>query len=109
MYQVHCAFPGTFITDSFLAEQASKPEITKIMEGSNMSDDIIRKKTPSSSTISKEIIYGLDKGYFAITSDWENRIDLEQHAWAQPSGQRYPRPPLGICCISRLAFCTPRF
>ena len=84
MYQVHSAFPGTFITDSFLAEQASKPEITKIMEGSNISDEEIEAKTPSASTIAKKILGGLDKGYYSITSDWESALILNNMRGPSP-------------------------
>ncbi|CZT09431.1 related to 3-ketosphinganine reductase [Rhynchosporium agropyri] len=84
MYQVHSAFPGTFITDSFLAEQASKPEITKIMEGSNVSDEKIRSTTQSASTIAAKILHGLDKGYFSITSDWESALILNNMRGPSP-------------------------
>ncbi|CZT46908.1 uncharacterized protein RSE6_07417 [Rhynchosporium secalis] len=84
MYQVHNAFPGTFITDSFLAEQASKPEITKIMEGSNVSDEKIRSTTQSASTIAAKILHGLDKGYFSITSDWESALILNNMRGPSP-------------------------
>ncbi|KAH9205370.1 putative oxidoreductase,short chain dehydrogenase [Leptodontidium sp. 2 PMI_412] len=84
MYQVHSAFPGTFITESFLAEQASKPEITKIMEGSNISDEEIQAKTQSASTIAKKILGGLDKGYFSITSDWETALILNNMRGPSP-------------------------
>ena len=84
MYQVHSAFPGTFITDSFLAEQASKPEITKIMEGSNISDEEIEAKTPSASTIAQKILGGLDKGYYSITSDWESALILNNMRGPSP-------------------------
>ncbi|CZR66725.1 related to 3-ketosphinganine reductase [Phialocephala subalpina] len=84
MYQVHSAFPGTFITDSFLAEQASKPEITKIMEGSNISDEEIQNKTPSALSIAKKILGGLDKGYFSITSDWESALILNNMRGPSP-------------------------
>ena len=84
MYQVHSAFPGTFITDSFLAEQASKPEITKIMEGSNISDEEIQDKTQSASSIAKKILSGADKGYFSITSDWESALILNNMRGPSP-------------------------
>ena len=84
MYQVHSAFPGTFITDSFLAEQASKPELTKIMEGSNISDADIQEKTPSALAIAKKILGGLDKGHFSITSDWESALILNNMRGPSP-------------------------
>ena len=84
MYQVHSAFPGNFITDSFLAEQASKPEITKIMEGSNISDKRIQDKIPSALAIAKKILGGLDKGYFSITSDWESALILNNMRGPSP-------------------------
>ena len=84
MYQVHSAFPGTFITDSFLGEQASKPEITKIMEGSNMSNEKIQEKTPLALVIAKRILGGLDKGYFSITSDWETALILNNMRGPSP-------------------------
>jgi len=84
MYQVHSAFPGTFITDSFLAEQASKPELTKIMEGSNFSDAEIQAKTSSAATIAGKILKGLDKGYFSITSDAETALLLNNMRGPSP-------------------------
>ena len=84
IYQVHSAFPGTFITDSFLAEQASKPEITKIMEGSNISDKRIQDETPSALAIAKKILAGLDKGYFSITTDWESALILNNMRGPSP-------------------------
>ena len=96
MYQVHCAFPGTFITDSFLAEQASKPELTKIIEGSNFSDEEIQRKTQSAAAISAKILNGLDKGHFLITSDWESALIL--------NNMRGPSPRDNIILDLLLAF-----
>lgn len=84
MYQVHAAYPGTFITESFLAEQATKPELTKVMEGSDFSDNEIIAKTPASSTIAKKILLGLDKGHFSITSDWESALILNNMRGPSP-------------------------
>jgi 3-dehydrosphinganine reductase len=84
MYQVHAAYPGTFITESFLAEQATKPELTKVMEGSNFSDDEIIAKTQTSSTVAKKILLGLDKGHFSITSDWESALILNNMRGPSP-------------------------
>jgi len=70
-YAVYCAFPGTFISASFLAEQASKPELTKIMEGSDIEIEKIRQKTDSAAMISWRIIHGLERGHFFVTTDWE--------------------------------------
>ncbi|KAL3421158.1 short chain dehydrogenase reductase family [Phlyctema vagabunda] len=95
-YQVHSAFPGAFITDSFLAEQASKPEITKIMEGSNISDENLQETVPSALTIAKKILVGLDKGYFSITSDWESALIL--------NNMRGPSPPDNLLLDIFLAF-----
>jgi 3-dehydrosphinganine reductase len=84
MYQVHSAFPGTFITDSFLAEQASKLELTKIMEGSNFPIEEIQAKTPSASDEAKKIIVGLDNGNYMITSDLEGRLILNNMCGPSP-------------------------
>lgn len=78
-------FTVRFITDSFLAEQASKPEITKIMEGSNISNEEIQDKIPSALSIAQKILNGLEKGYFSITSDWETALILNNNAWAESS------------------------
>jgi 3-dehydrosphinganine reductase len=84
MYRVHSAFPGTFITDSFLAEQASKPQLTKIMEGSNFPIEEIKSKTPSASDEAKKILVGLDKGNYMITSDFEGRLILNNMRGPSP-------------------------
>lgn len=84
MYQVHCAFPGTFITESFLAEQANKPELTKIMEGSNFDEQKILEKTPSATTIVQKILRSLEKGHYFITSDWESALILNNMRGPSP-------------------------
>ena len=84
MYQVHAAYPGTFITDSFLAEQATKPELTKMMEGSNFSNSEIIAKTQTSLTIAKKILLGLDRDHFSITSDWESALILNNMRGPSP-------------------------
>ena len=83
-YQVHSAFPGPFITDSFLAEQASKPELTKIMEGSNYPDEEVLKKTPSAEQMAGIILRGLDKGDINITTDLDGRIVLNNMRGVSP-------------------------
>jgi 3-dehydrosphinganine reductase len=83
-YQVHCAYPGTFISESFLAEQETKPELTKMLEGSNMPEDKLIAKTVSALSIAKKILKGLQGGDFFITTDLEGSLLLNNMRGPSP-------------------------
>ncbi len=84
VYQVHCAYPGTFISESFLAEQETKPELTKMLEGSNMPEDELIAKTESAESVAKKILKGMQGGDFFITTDLEGSLLLNNMRGPSP-------------------------
>ena len=89
VYQVHCAYPGTFISESFLGEQATKPELTKIMEGSNMPEDKLIEKTESALSVAKKILRGVQRGAFSITMDYEGAMLLNNMRGPSPGDHAF--------------------
>ena len=83
-YQVHCAYPGTFISESFVAEQDGKPELTKIMEGSNMPEAELLAKTESAESVAKKTLKGVERGDFFITADMEGSLLLNNMRGPSP-------------------------
>jgi 3-dehydrosphinganine reductase len=83
-YQVHCAYPGTFISESFLAEAAGKPELTKMLEGSNIPEDQLIAKTESAQSVAKKILKRLHGGDFFITVDLEGALLLNNMRGPSP-------------------------
>lgn len=73
-YSVHCAFPGSFLSDSFIAEQQAKPELTKHIEKTAWALEEVERRIPSADTIAERIIAGVAKGDFAICSDFETEV-----------------------------------
>jgi 3-dehydrosphinganine reductase len=84
VYQVHCAYPGTFVSESFLAEAATKPELTKIMEGSNMSMEQLIAKTESAQSVARKVLKGVQGGDFFITTDLEGSLLLNNMRGPSP-------------------------
>lgn len=84
VYQVHCAYPGTFVSESFLAEAATKPELTKIMEGSAMPLEKLIEKTESAQSVAKKILKGIQGGDFFITTDLEGSLLLNNMRGPSP-------------------------
>lgn len=70
-YQVHCSFPGTFISEGFMEEQGHKPQLLKQLEGTNMTQEELLRTQKSSCDVAKQVIKGLEKGQSdsRITSD----------------------------------------
>jgi 3-dehydrosphinganine reductase len=68
-YQVHCCFPGTFISEGFIEEQTIKPELTRQLEGVDAPIEELEKKELSSLDVAKKIVAGLEKGDYFITVD----------------------------------------
>ncbi|KAE9370399.1 NAD(P)-binding protein [Stipitochalara longipes BDJ] len=83
-YQVHCAYPGCFISESFLAEAANKPELTKMIEGSNMPEDQLVSKTESAQSVARKILKGLQRGNFFVTVDLEGALLLNNMRGPSP-------------------------
>ncbi|KAG4269893.1 short chain dehydrogenase [Fusarium proliferatum] len=85
MYRVHIAFPGAFITDSFMQEQATKPELLKHMEGSNYSDtEELLKNIQSAEDIASKIFRGIKKGRYIITTDLTTDLTLNNMRGPSP-------------------------
>lgn len=84
VYQVHCAFPGTFISEAFLEEQALKPELTKIMEGSNVTEEKLKETTESAGSVARKILRGLDRGEYFVTTDLEGALLLNNMRGPSP-------------------------
>lgn len=68
-YNIHCAFPSTFISDAFFEEQNGKPHLTKQIEGTVGNREEMIKKHPSAKRITDIIMAGVAKGDFAICDE----------------------------------------
>ncbi|KAF5582778.1 short chain dehydrogenase [Fusarium pseudocircinatum] len=85
MYHVHTAFPGAFITDSFIQEQATKPELLKNMEGLNYRDgEDLLKSVQSAEEIASKIFKGIRKGKYIITMDLTTDLTLNNMRGPNP-------------------------
>lgn len=73
-YSVHCAFPGSFLSDSFILEQQAKPELTKHIESTTGALEEVRGRIPSAEATAERIIAGVAKGDFAICCDFETTV-----------------------------------
>ena len=74
-YSVHCAFPGSFLSDSFVLEQLGKPELTKHIEKTTGDLEEVKGRIPSADAIAERIVAGVARGSdFAICSDWETEV-----------------------------------
>ncbi|KAE8352051.1 NAD(P)-binding protein [Aspergillus coremiiformis] len=73
-YKVHCCFPGTFLSESFFPEQKQKPELTKVIEGTNMSQPELERKMPGASQVARKIIRGLEMGKTYISVDFQTEL-----------------------------------
>jgi 3-dehydrosphinganine reductase len=73
-FKVHCTFPGNFLSDSLISEQARKPKLLKMMDGTDCPEDELRKKVTSSRAVAKKIIRGLEVGKMYITVDFGGQI-----------------------------------
>ena len=69
-FKVHVSFPGPFITEAFLEEQDNKPNLTKAIEGTNLSRTELEQKIPPARAIAKRIIAGVEKGKTYVPVDW---------------------------------------
>ncbi|KAF5967707.1 NAD(P)-binding protein [Fusarium bulbicola] len=103
MYRVHIAFPGAFTTDSFIQEQATKPELLKNMEGSNYSDmEKLLKNVQSAEEIAARIFRAIRKGQYMITTD--RTTDLTLNNMRGPSPRDNPVYDVFMSFVGSLAF-----
>ncbi|KAL1965237.1 hypothetical protein VTN77DRAFT_5991 [Rasamsonia byssochlamydoides] len=98
-FQIHCALPGTFMSETFVAGLKTKPELTKRMEGVDDRLENLVKKIPSSRTMAEAILKGLEKGSFMITTDLTSRALL--------NNMRGPSPRDNVLWDSLLGFIAP--
>ncbi|KAL0942753.1 short chain dehydrogenase [Colletotrichum truncatum] len=73
-YKVHCAFPNTFMTDAFMDEQKTKPELTKRIESSDGPIEKLKTKILPAEYIAEYIVGGVAKGDFALVSDFDTEV-----------------------------------
>ncbi|KAF4903468.1 3-ketodihydrosphingosine reductase tsc10 [Colletotrichum fructicola] len=73
-YKVHCAFPNTFMTDAFLDEQKTKPDLTKRIESSDGPIEKLKTKMLSAEYVAEYIVRGVAKGDFALVSDFDTEV-----------------------------------
>jgi 3-dehydrosphinganine reductase len=83
-YKVHCTFPGSFISDSLLEEQAIKPKLLKLMEKTNAPESELRKRIMSAETVAMRIIRGLEAGQTYVTVDFEGEMLLNNMRGPSP-------------------------
>ncbi|KAF9889905.1 hypothetical protein FE257_006777 [Aspergillus nanangensis] len=98
-YQVHCCFPGTFITDAFVSEQQIKPELTKELEGTNRPVSELENRYDSADEIARKLVRGLERGRFLVCMDGttDPPPQLELTSKAVVSGCRVQvREPRGL-------------
>ncbi|KAF4949056.1 hypothetical protein FGADI_9165 [Fusarium gaditjirri] len=85
MYRVHIAFPGAFITDSFIQEQTTKPELLRNMEGINyLNMEELLKNIQSAEEIAAKIFRGIRKGRYIITTDLTTDLTLNNMRGPSP-------------------------
>jgi 3-dehydrosphinganine reductase len=73
-FKIHCSFPGTFVSDAFLHEQYGKPELLKILEGTDVSNEELVRTKESTKSVARKILKGVDRGDFFITMDFEGDL-----------------------------------
>ncbi|KAK4450478.1 short chain dehydrogenase/ reductase [Podospora aff. communis PSN243] len=73
-YKIHCAYPATFISPGFIDEQATKPLLTKQLEGTDMSMEEMKKRFPSGDEMARRILAGVEAGDFAVCPDFDSQL-----------------------------------
>lgn len=91
---MHCAFPSNFMSPAFAEEQKRKPQLTKRMEGTDAPPDKLARTLPSSEDVARYIIRAVEKGEFAICSEFEAAL-----VFANMTG---PSPKLGLGVVDTL-------
>jgi 3-dehydrosphinganine reductase len=102
VYQVHCSFPGTFISEGFIEEQSLKPDLTKKLESSNAPIDELIKREMSSFDVARKLIAGLERGDYFVTFDFQG--DLLLNNMRGPSPRNRPIYDLTAGLIATVAW-----
>lgn len=83
-FQVHCSFPGTFVSDGFILEQRNKPQLTKILEGVDDTIEHLQKTKQSTAEVATHILEGVNRGDFLIVHDLEGALLLNNMRGPSP-------------------------
>ncbi|KAE8394833.1 hypothetical protein BDV23DRAFT_146479 [Aspergillus alliaceus] len=83
-YKVHCCFPGTFLSESFLQEQEHKSDLTKAIEGTDMSRSELELNMPTARQVAGKIIQGLELGKTYISVDFQTELLLNNMRGPSP-------------------------
>ncbi len=83
-YRVHCCFPGTFVSEGFIAEQATKPDLTKELEKTNRPIAELEKEYGTAASIAQKLIRGITERRFFITMDSDTRLLLNNMRGPSP-------------------------
>ncbi|KAF9889313.1 hypothetical protein FE257_007422 [Aspergillus nanangensis] len=83
-FRVHCSFPGTFMSTSFLEEQENKPGLLKALEGTDHTRLELEQRVPSPRTVAQSIIRGLEVGKEYIAVDFQTELLLNNMRGPSP-------------------------
>ncbi|KAE8380177.1 NAD(P)-binding protein [Aspergillus bertholletiae] len=83
-FKVHCCFPGTFLSESFFQEQEHKPGLTKVIEGTSMSQEKLEHKIPGAREVARKIVRSLEKGKTYIPVDFQTELLLNNMRGPSP-------------------------
>jgi 3-dehydrosphinganine reductase len=83
-FKVHCAFPGSFMTEAIVAGNVEMPELTKILEGIDGTQEGLLKSKPSSMDMAYWILEDVARGNFMITTDLEGKLLLNNMRGPSP-------------------------
>ncbi|KAH8820194.1 putative oxidoreductase,short chain dehydrogenase [Xylogone sp. PMI_703] len=78
--RIQCSFPGNFVTESFAREQERKPELCKLLEGSESMEDTMTIKD-----VAKSILVGVDRDRYLIMMDMQTRLLFNNKRGPSPS------------------------
>jgi 3-dehydrosphinganine reductase len=74
-YSIHCAFPANFWSETFIEEQKSKPQLTKVIESTDRPIEDLQRKLLSAEKIAEHIVEAVMKGDdFIICTDFISSV-----------------------------------
>ena len=83
-FRVHCAFPATFLGESFLRAHPTKPRLTKLLEGTDVPPQRLSDNVPASREVARAIIRALEAGKTYITVDSRTELMLNHMRGPSP-------------------------
>jgi 3-dehydrosphinganine reductase len=87
-FKIHCAFPGSYMSEAFLADKVELPELTKILEGIDSDKEELAKKKPSPADMAGLILRAVVRGDFMITTDLQGGLLLNNMRGPSPRDHR---------------------